>query len=163
MWLAVSALSRLAPPSQWTWFPLQNLLSSNFIFSSAISPIYGLVLLAYVFLLRVSEASSLLPADLGPGRLGLHAAKRDRTVCWRPVTPFIDGWLVFLRQYYTTQSLPTASALNRHLRALFPGQTLTWHAMRCGGAATLVQLGTTPEQLTSWGTLELSPVYTILL
>ena len=39
------------------------------------------------------------------------------------------------------------ASFNASLRSLFPGADLTWHA----GAATLVQLGTTPEQVARWG------------
>ena len=41
--------------------------------------IYGIILTALVFLLRVSEASALRFADIRPGRI----ATRNRTVCWR--------------------------------------------------------------------------------
>ena len=146
--MAVSAITRLAPAPQRSWFSLHNLFPANLL--RPVEPwFYGLLLVSFVFLLRVSESLSLTPSTLGPDRLGLRAAKRDRVTCWRPATHFVSEWLAFLGNYLASYSLPTAAALNHLLRALAPD--CTWHALRRGGAATLVQLGTSPEQLSHWG------------
>ena len=97
-WLCVSALVRLAPPPNCSWFPLSCMFANArpSIFSSNAAILYGVILISYVFLLRISETCAITAADIQRGRLGIHAAKRDRTVCWRQSTTFIDKWLVYL-------------------------------------------------------------------
>ena len=72
-WFAVTAIT---PRS---WFPISALFAGNLSFIPTIAPMYGIILTAFVFLLRVSEASALRFADIRPGRI----ATRNRTVCWR--------------------------------------------------------------------------------
>ena len=151
-WMAVSALTRLAPEPRRTWFPLSQLFPDSFVLTPTHTVFYGLLLLSFIYLLRISETAAIYATDLGNGRLAIHAAKRDRTTCWRPATNFVDLWLGFLRTHYSSSPTPSPAALTGAIRSLSPDTTTyTWHALRRGGAATLVQLGTSPEQLAHWG------------
>ena len=67
------------------------------IFRQDASPLYGIVLISYIFLLRIFEASSITASDIKSGRFGIRAAKRNRAVCWRQSTTFVDTWLSYLQ------------------------------------------------------------------
>ena len=105
---------------------------------------YGIILTAFVFLLRVSEAS-----DIRPGRIAIRAAKRDRTICWRPSTAFIDRWLSYLRDCLNTTApggFSSALLSDALRRVLSPDYSeCTWHSLRRSGATNLIHLGSSPE------------------
>ena len=113
----------------------------------ASSKLYGRILVAFTYLLRISEASSIRRTDILDHCLRIRPAKSQLQYCWRAASPFIYQWLQFLRQ-----SLPCTTSgdlLQRQLADSFAPNTprVTWHSLRRGGAATLVSLGLTPEQL----------------
>ena len=131
-WFAVTAITRLAPPPR-NWFPISALFSGNLSFIPTVAPMYGIILTAFVFLLRASEASALRSADIRPGRIAIRAAKRDRTVCWRPSTAFIDRWLSYLRDCLNTTApggFSSALLSNAHRSVLSPDYSeYTWHSL----------------------------------
>ena len=149
-WVAASALTRLAPTPHRSWFPLSSLFFGTFSLTDHNRGQYGLLLISFLYLLRISETAALLPNDLTPDCLGIHASKRDRTTVWRPTTRFVAHWLIFLQDHLFRSGTPSPAALTRAIGSLSTTTRYTWHALRRGGAATLVHLGTTPDQLTYW-------------
>ena len=133
--------------------PLIRCSPTHSIFTSSTAAMCGIILTAFVFLLRISEVAAIRRTDIRPGRFAIRAAKRDRTICWRPATSFIDQWLSYLRD-----SLPSAPSggfspaqLRYALSSVLRNNGCTWHSLRRSGATNLVHLGTTPEQLAYWG------------
>ena len=150
-WLTITAIVRLAPPPRRSWFPVSCLFADVHpsIFRQDASPLYGIILISYIFLLRISEACSITASDIKSGRFGIRAAKRDRTVCWRQSTAFVDTWLSHLQQTLRTIDSFDRQILTdtfRRICAVFE-LDCTWHSLRRGAAATLITLGTSPEQL----------------
>ena len=154
LWNAVVAISHLSPAPRRCWFQLPWLSAPLARFSASLSPIYGVALLSFIFLLRVSEAAALSADQITDDQLGFRPSKRHATTCWRAATPFVAQWLAHLRQPLAHQGPFTQTALSRGLHQLNPAaipRTLTWHSLRRGGATALISLGVPPEQLAIWG------------
>ena len=75
-WHIPTALQRVAPPPRRSWFSLLRLSAADSSFRPADAPLYGMVLISFVFLLGISEAAALTSADLLDSQLAIRPAKR---------------------------------------------------------------------------------------
>ena len=153
-WVAATGLQALAPGPRRTWFCihwLEVLTPSEF---PTLAQPYAILLISFVFLLRVSEARRLRSADLTANGLRLLPAKTHRAPIWRAASPFISEWLLFLRASLHGRRACSTDAplalLHRAASAHTP-ETLTWHALRRGAAAMLHFLGLPLSDLCHWG------------
>ena len=154
-WRCVSALTRISPTPHRSWF-LADFLTPACLAQVAphMQPrTYGTCLFALVFLLRISEARSVTPADLSRQVLCFRPAKRSSTTPYRrPLSPFLEPWSAYLRTNSEADSPFDLLGAQQFLTLLHPlAGHLTWHSFRRGGAAILTHLGLHTSQLLSWG------------
>ena len=72
-------------------------------FRPDLSDVYGIILLFFVFLLRISAAAAVSPENITENQLGFRPSKRYVCACWRPATPFIALWLDHVKQHLLRQ------------------------------------------------------------
>ena len=152
-WTSLKALPRLLPsPSRPRGWFSPDLFCAAALTSCA--PLTRIAfLLAFVYLLRISEVTRLTLRSFSDLYVCLAPSKSAHTNLWRPIAPALRFLLNHIRVNALTPTTPlfTAALLSSAIGSLPCSPRLTFHSLRRGGAATLVALGVSPEALKYWG------------
>ena len=152
-WAGARAIARTQPAPHRTWFfctyfdPTVSHIPANLP-----AVFYGIMLLSFVYLLRVSEASAIVPGDIQRHTVAIRASKRNRSMYWRTVAPALECWTRFFMEYHPRPGCPyfgydeLQHDFKQFASDIDVGE-LTWHSLRRGAASTLVQIGINPENL----------------
>ena len=122
-------------------------------FKPAFTPAYGIILVSYLYLLRISEVTCLFSTGFVVTYLVITPEKRHNSHYWRVATPFVRSWLAFLLHHVSSSSSFPNGLLTNILRDLHPAvpNTTTWHSLLRCGAEALISLWVLPDQLCFWG------------